>query len=258
MSKPRLDIDKEQGAKDANLPNEYRLLDDYVINDGEKHSYAIVCPGGGYAKISSYIEGTPIAKKLKEQGISAFVLYYRVKEKALFPAPVEDLARAVRYTQENASRYNLEQSDYSIWGSSAGGHLAASFGTENMGYLKFGLPRPKALILAYPVISMDKCYSHQGTHNRLLGKDATKEMEDFTSIEKHVTKSFPPTFIWCGENDQTVNPENTRMMENALKQVGVPYNARIYHDASHGIGPGTGTDAEGWINQAVEFWRQQM
>lgn len=257
MSERRPDIDKEQGAKDANMPNEYRLLDDYVINDGLIHSYAIICPGGGYGKVSSYIEGTPIAKKLNEQGISAFVLYYRIKEKALYPAPMDDLARAVRYTQENATKYNLDQSNYSIWGSSAGGHLAASFGTENMGYLKFDLPRPKVIVLAYPVISMEKHMSHQGTRNRLIGEDANAEMEEFTSIEKHITKSFPPVFIWCGENDQTVNPENTRMMEAALKEAGVPVCAKIFKNASHGIGPGTGTDAEGWIRDAVEFWMMQ-
>ena len=29
----------------------------------------------------------------------------------------------------------------------------------------------------------------------------------------------------------------------------------MYHDVDHGVGPATGTNAEGWINDAVEFWR---
>lgn len=257
MSKRRLDIDKEQGAKDINMPNEYRLLDDYVLKDDQNHPYAIICPGCGFAKVSSYIERTPIAKKLNEQGISAFVLYYRVKEKALFPSPNDDLARAVKYTQENSKKYHLDKSNNSIWGSSAGGYLAASFGTENMGYVKYNLPRPNLIVLAYPVISMNKDKSHKGTHDRFIGIDASKELEEFTSIENNVTENYPPTFIWCGENDQTVKPENTQMMINALKMAGVPFYSKIYNDASHGIGPGSGTEAEGWINNAIEFWRKQ-
>lgn len=257
MSKPRLDIDKERGKKDSNLPNEYYLLDDYVIKDGQIHPYAIICPGGGFAKVSSYIEGTPIAKKLNEKGISAFVLYYRIKEKSFFPNPIDDLAEAVRYTQKNSVNYNICSSNYSIWGSSAGGYLAASFGTENMGFSKYKLPKPKAIILAYPVISMSKQFCHKGTHDRFLGENATTEMEDFTSIEKNVTKKFPPTYVWCGKNDQTVNPKNTHMMEAALNEAGVAVCAKFFNDASHGIGPGSGTDAEGWINEAVQFWMKQ-
>ena len=38
-------------------------------------------------------------------------------------------------------------------------------------------------------------------------------------------------------------------MVHALESAGVPFVVNIFPDAPHGIGPGTGTSAEGWINK---------
>ena len=54
----------------------------------------------------------------------------------------------------HSDEWNLDMENYSLWGSSAGGHLVASFGTDSMGYKKYNLPKPGAIILSYPVISM--------------------------------------------------------------------------------------------------------
>lgn len=60
-------------------------------------------------------------------GYSAFVVYYRVKRKAKFPAPQDALARAIKDVLVRAEKLNLDTKSYSVWGSSAGGHLAAIF-----------------------------------------------------------------------------------------------------------------------------------
>ena len=255
MPKRPPDVDVKQSWKDMFFTkNEYRLVDDYVIRDGKKHPFAVICPGGGYYMVCSFIEGVPFAKRLNEMGISVFIVYYRVKKKAHYPAPQEDLARAVREILNNSERYHLETENYSVWGSSAGGHLAASFGLE---YRSRGLPKPGAEILIYPVISMDKTLTHMGSHDFLLGKDASPELEERTSIDKQVTADYPPTYIWCGDADDTVPPENTARMAKALEAAGVPYQCEVFPGVGHGVGPGTGTSAEGWIDHAVAFWRQQ-
>lgn len=256
MAKRPVDVDVKQSIKDIFLnKNEYHLNYDYVISDGKKHPLAILVPGGGYQMVCSFIEGVPIAKKLNAQGISAVIVYYRVRKKGRYPNPMDDLARAVKEIFEKADAYNLDINNYSVWGASAGGHLVASFGTDNMGYLKYGLPKPSSLILTYPVITMDKEYTHIGSHDALIGKDATKELEDETSVEKHIHKEYPPTFIWCSYEDATVPCKNTEMMKEELERNGISHKCNMYHDVDHGVGPATGTNAEGWINEAVEFWR---
>ena len=252
------DVDVKQAVQDMFLtPNKYKLVDDFVIRDGRKHPFAILVPGGGYHMVCSFIEGVPLAKKLNEMGISAFIVYYRVKKKALYPAPMDDLARAVKEIMDHAEIYNVQTDQYSIWGGSAGGHLAASFGTEHMGYQKYNLPKPGALVLSYPVITMDKKLTHMGSHDHLLGKNASAEQEAFASVEKHISADYPATYIWCGDKDAVVPPENTKIMVEALKKANVPVAYDIFPNAGHGIGPGTGTSAEGWIEKAVRFWRGQ-
>ncbi len=82
MASVPADLDKKQVFQDLHRLNRYRLDDRFVLRDGKKHPFAVICPGGGYGVICSFIEGTPIARKLNERGISAFIVYYRVKGKA--------------------------------------------------------------------------------------------------------------------------------------------------------------------------------
>lgn len=255
MPQKPVDVDVKQSIKDMFFAtNKYKLVDQFVIRDGKKHPFAILVPGGGYQIVSNFIEGGPIARKLNEQGISAFVVYYRVKKNAKYPAPMDDLATAVKYIFDHAEEYSLDTANYSIWGASAGGHLAASFGTENMGYAKYNLPKPGTLVLAYPVITMEREKTHMGSHDMLLGKNADKEMEAFTSVEQHVTATYPRTFIWCSDDDAVVNPDNTRDMVAALEKAGVAVQSTIYYGVQHGAGPAAGTVAENWMNEAVSFW----
>lgn len=256
MKNKNIDIDKKQYLKDIYRRNQYAIDDRFVIRDGKIHKCAIICPGGGYGMVCSFIEGTPIARKLNELGISALIVYYRVRKKATFPNPQDDLARAVREIHEKSDDYHLDMSDYSIWGSSAGGHLVGTFGTSTMGYKKYHLPKPGALILIYPVTSLEKEITHAGTRGFLLGKDASKEMELRRSVYTNVDKDFPPTFIWCGDADSTVPIVNTELMVKALKKHNVEHESIIYPGVEHGVGPGTGTAAEGWINKAVAFWKR--
>ena len=45
---------------------------------------------------------------------------------------------------------------------------------------------------------------------------------------------------------------------NRLNELGIPTEFHHYEGFRHGFGLGTGTVAEGWINDAVNFWENQM
>lgn len=79
---------------------------------------------------------------------------------------------------------------FGIMGSSAGGHLASTIATHAPEAL-----RPNFQILFYPVITMDKSFTHMGSHDNLLGKDASVDLEKEFSNEKQVTKETPRAFI---------------------------------------------------------------
>ena len=78
-------------------------LKPYLLKDGKTHPVAIICPGGGYRRVCGFIEGHPYAKKLNAMGYHAVVVYYRVNVLARYPAPQDDLARAVRVVHDHAA-----------------------------------------------------------------------------------------------------------------------------------------------------------
>ncbi len=235
---------------DFHRPNRYALRP-YLINDGKKHPFAVICPGGGYGEVCSFVEGKPYAKELNRLGCHAFVVYYRVKDKAAYPNPHEDLKRAVEEIFSREEEWMLDTGSWSMWGSSAGGHLVASYCTENR-----DTPKPTAIILVYPVITMGE-YTHKGSRDNLLGKNPSEEMIKRLSVEKNISPDYPPAFIWYGTADDTVAPVNTKMLAEALKEYSVPCKTEEYEGVGHGAGLARGTVAEGWFRSAVDFWKEQ-
>lgn len=233
-------------------PNKYAIRP-YLIRDGKVHPVAVICPGGGYRRVCDFIEGYPFAKYLNKMGFHAIVVFYRVRQKAAFPNPQDDLAQAIREIHSHAQAWKLDMSGYSVWGSSAGGHLAASFGTESMGWKKYAFPRPGALVLVYPVVTMGE-KTHEGSRNNHIGITPSEELVETTSVEKHITASYPPTFLWWGAEDSCVNPDNSRMLQAALEACQVPCQCTEYAHVDHGVGLGKGLPCEGWIEDAVTFW----
>lgn len=228
-------------------------LEKYILRDGKTHPVAIICPGGSYRRVCSFAEGLPFARKLNAMGYSAIVVHYRCGKKYPYPVPQEDLARAIRHVLQRKDRWKLDMDGYSLWGSSAGGHLAAGFGTDAMGWKYYGLPKPGALILSYPVVTMGE-KANVRCREFLLGENQTDQLIGFTSIEKQITADYPPTFLWCGLEDRSVDPDNSRMLADALGKQGVPHEFLTVADVGHGVGIGEGLACEGWFEKAVGFW----
>lgn len=248
------ELDRKRGAHDI-FTNRYEL-EFFPPKGSDKAPFVIICPGGGYQFVASCIEGEPIARRFNELGFAAFVLRYRVRRKGRFPAPQEDIARALREILEQPDHWNVEPNGYAVCGFSAGGHLAAGFGTEQFGYVKYGLPKPGALILCYPVITMGE-HTHAGSLKNLLGKAPSPQQIETVSIEKQVTSAYPATFVWNSQEDETVEPCNSQMLVDALERMGVPCEYVRYQTGAHGIGLGIGTECEGWIDRAAAFWQTQ-
>lgn len=72
------------------------------------------------------------------------------------------------------------------------------------------------------------------------------------------TKNDPPTFACVGENDWIADWHTMQRRINALNSLGIPTEFHHYPGLSHGFGLGTGTAAEGWLDEAVSFWERQM
>lgn len=245
--------DEKEAKKDPS--KKQRVIFHFPVEG--KTPFAVICAGGGYESVCSFVEAFPVAEAFNKKGYHAFVVNYRTGDQAHFPNPMDDLANAISYILDHAGEFQVEPEGYCVAGFSAGGHLAASFGTESLGWKKYGLPRPGTMVLAYPVITMGE-YAHKGSRVKLLGKDhaTDPEMRDLYSIEKQITDDYTPAYIWQCEADNTVPIRNTEMLEEELVKRRIPCRYHVYPGNAHGWGLATGKAAEGWLDEAVAFWEE--
>ena len=190
----------------------------------------VACPGGGYSGLAVNHEGYDWAPYFNKQGIALIVLKYRMP-KGDRTLPISDAEAAMKMVSDSADVWNLNPNDIGIMGSSAGGHLASTIATHAPEAL-----RPNFQILFYPVITMDKSFTHMGSHDNLLGKDASADLEKEFSNEKQVTKETPRAFIVYSDDDKVVPPANGVNYYLALNKKGVPSVLHIYPTGGHGWG----------------------
>lgn len=203
----------------------------------------VVCPGGGYGALAVDHEGRQVAQWLNSQGVTAFVLKYRLGPRYRHPAPLQDAQRALRTVRTRAKEWHVDPQRVGIWGFSAGGHLASTAGTHfDKGNASAGDAierascRPDFLILSYPVITLEPPYAHLGSRKNLLGADADKHLVESLCNDRQVTSETPPTFLMHTNADKGVVPENSILFYMALRKARVPAELHIYEQGPHGVG----------------------
>lgn len=203
----------------------------YAPVNGKNTGVAIlVCPGGGYIRQAAGHEGSQFGKWLSENGITAFVLKYRLPNGHAF-IPSKDASQAINIIRKNAAEWGINPSKIGISGFSAGGHLASTAGT-----IFTASTRPDFMILFYPVITMKESVTHAGSRENLLGKNYSKDSLEYYSTENRVTANTPPALIFLSDDDKAVVPENSIAFYRALKSNGVKASMHIFPEGGHGWG----------------------
>ncbi len=191
-------------------------------------THVIVLPGGGYHRHAPH-EGEPVAAWLRTLGLEASVYEYPVLTR--HPAVVDAVAAEVaRVRAAGATRIGL-------LGFSAGGHAA--------GHAALTVDGVDFAVLGYPVVSM-LLETHAGSRENLIGLDASPELRAATSLEKLVTTSSPPFFVWHTADDASVPVEHAYLLGQALAANGVKHALHVFEHGRHGLGLAEGTGAEAW------------
>ncbi|MDR1342590.1 MAG: alpha/beta hydrolase [Prevotellaceae bacterium] len=191
----------------------------------------VICPGGGYTRLAMSHEGHDFAKWLNTNGMAGIVLKYRMPN-GHSEAPLSDVRQALRLVRQRAGEWNIAPDKVGVAGFSAGGHLASTVAT----HLADSATRPDFALLFYPVISMDKSVSHQGSRRQLIGENPAPEQERAYSNELWVTPQTPPTILFLSNDDKTVHPRNSTDFYAALKRSDVPAAMYIFPSGGHGWG----------------------
>lgn len=201
----------------------------------------IVCPGGSYHHLGMSHEGYEVAEWLNSQGITAFVLRYRVGCQGYHhPAMLQDVQRAIQFVKENMGILKVET--IGIMGFSAGGHLAMMAGVfykmnslEKYIHHQVNL-RPDFVVPIYPVVSMQDSLAHFRSRKNLLGDHLDKNIINQFSMELQIPDDMPPVFLVAAKDDPVVNYQNSIELEKSLKNKQIKNKFILYETGGHGFG----------------------
>jgi acetyl esterase/lipase len=206
----------------------------------------VVLPGGAYQRVVVDKEGLEMGQRLSQDGLTVFVLTYRLPGGGHAQArdvALQDAQRAVRLVRENAAGWGLDANRIGIMGFSAGGHVAASLGTKYDRKIYDPVDdadalsaRPDFLALIYPVISMETGVTHDVSRQELIGAEPSAAAIEEYSLDKQVRPDMPPTFLLHADDDSAVSPENSIRFYRALRANKVSAELHIFRKGEHGFG----------------------
>jgi pimeloyl-ACP methyl ester carboxylesterase len=218
-------IEERERITQVAQPGMYAFFTSKEENTG---SAVLICPPGGYAKLTYNIAGFQFAKWLNILGINAFVLIHRLPTSP-------DLVEREKGPIQDAQRAKI-----GVMGASAGGHLATTLGTHTEDYssIKDNLDsfsfQPNFMVLISPVITLGK-YAHKGSLDNFLGKNPAQNQIDSFSNENRVSTITPPAFIVLAQNDPVVNPINGMLFYQAMTEKNISGSLHIFPEGGHSI-----------------------
>ncbi|MCM1337223.1 MAG: alpha/beta hydrolase [Candidatus Amulumruptor caecigallinarius] len=250
------------------------------LAEGSGNTAVIVCPGGSYFWLDRSTEGKGVAEWLRSEGVSAFVLEYRVAGIPAFithyrlfargnryPDMLCDLLRAIALLRERAGEFGIAPERVGVMGFSAGGHLAALAGIQfdaglldaSGGSLSQSL-KPAFVASIYPVVSLTEECTHKRSRRGLLGEghSISEAMKDSLSLERHVRPDMPPLYLMNCVDDPVVDFRNSVLLDSALTAADVPHRYRQYATGGHGFGANpakTTSEAIAWKADFITWLR---
>lgn len=175
---------------------------------------------------------------------------YRVSSQAIFPAQIADARAAVRWLRANAASYALDATRIGAWGYSSGGHLASLLGTaaddaslDDSADLKDISCRVQAVFsVSGPVdfLQMGGQHNEPDSSEALLiggpvqeNSEKVRRANPLTYISR--AQYLPPFCLMHGEQDESVNVDQSRIFYQALVNAGADATLLLLPEAGHDI-----------------------
>lgn len=236
----------------AQAGNRALLLDIYSPTNKVANAPLIIWIHGG-AWHGGSKENPP--KQLLEKGYFLASIDYRLSTEAPFPAMVHDIKAAVRYLRANAAQYGYHPAKLALWGSSAGGHLAALAALSSGDYYLEGnlgnnnntSSTVQALVDFYGPSNFNTILNQSTAHGvnvrrpalaLFFGKPIDNLQAEFSKASpiSYVDAHDPPTFIAHGNQDNQVPINQSLELWAALQHKNVDCQMEILQETGHGGG----------------------
>jgi acetyl esterase/lipase len=247
------------------------------------NGYGIIfVPGTGFHAPLAYdaapLKATPAvatyAKPLLDIGYTLFVVNYRLAPRFRYPAAVEDVQRAVRYIRHNAGRYGIRADRIGAVGGSAGGYLVDMIGVlEGVGdpenYDRSNDESAKTQVVDPFFRRTDLTRAPPSQSKRgLAALSVGMQLLPVASIEYktyheaspvyRVNKDSPPFLLIHGEADKVVPIRNSELMEEQLRQAGVPVRLVRAPGLGHGSDFSSAPNLPEYLKEMVRWFDQYL
>ncbi len=228
-----------------------KRLDIEYRNEGcEAHRLDVFLPEQSNRRLLFFIHGGGWTAGNKEQwhsvmehfcelGYVCVSVRYRLAPQYPFPAQWDDVRLAFDFVKAQSGAWDFDLSKIAVWGSSAGGHLAAMLANEN---------QPAAAVGLCPVFSIlpDARINIAESVEALLGGTPAENLElaRAASPIERITKNTAPFLIVVGDADDVTPLQHQEAMRAKLEENGVPVEAVVLPGVDHGFGYGVASDAQ--------------
>ena len=233
------------------------LMDVYTPR--ESNGVGVVAiPGSGWTApsgpsgplLSSWMAGD--ARMLTDAGYTVFALNHRATPAFRFPAPLEDVQRAVRFIRHNAARFGVDSVRLGGYGGSSGGHLVGLLATmDGIGDPDDPDPvnRRSAQIQCAVTLQAPVDLTRPGSSNGmellalLMGGIVREGMPKSSAVYKlawaaspiaYVSAGDAPFLLIHGDADRTVPFAQSEKMAAALEKAGVRARLIRVEGGDHG------------------------
>ena len=225
-------------------------LDLYLPSGATNPLPVLVWIHGGAWKMGSK-NWCPIAP-LVTNGLAVASIEYRLSDEAKFPAQISDCRAAIRWLRARAAEHGLDAQRIGAFGASAGGHLAALLGTAagvtewDVGPHTNQSARVQCVVAFYPPTDLDQLTSGWfwrkvsfSDVGRLIGGAVEQNRDRVARANpaNYISKDTPPFYLLHGECDRLVPIRQSELLQEALRQAGVPVHFEVVPGKGHAIGP---------------------
>jgi acetyl esterase/lipase len=208
---------------------------------------------GGRGRVVSYVATGRYA---------AVSIGYRLSSEAVWPAQIHDCKAAIRWLRAHAAEYRLDPERIAVWGTSAGGHLAAMLGVSQgveglegeVGPHRDQSSRVRCVVDFFGPAEMLTMGDHpssidhhspQSPESRLIGGAVLEHPDRARSASpiEHVSRDDAPHLIVHGTADKLVPYPQSVAFEKRLEAAGVPAILLTVEGGGHGQGFGKSVGA---------------
>ena len=196
----------------------------------------LVIPGGGFTTRAVDHEGVLVAQYLKERGIAAFILRYRIRPLYSRTEWLMDAQRAMQHIRANAKEFRIAPNRIGVVGFSAGADLAYDAVLNTLA------AKPEA---ADP---LERVSSRPDFQILIYGASPARPAAEASKMA-----ALPPAFMFCTAEDMG-HLRGMSALYNEMLQARIPVESHFFLNGEHGVGFALGDPVLGEYPKLMMNW----